>query len=60
MDRVKPILTLKEVADYLDVSPTSIYRYVKQGKIPSIRVGGQYRFRRTKIDEWLDKQENAK
>ncbi|MBI4846928.1 MAG: helix-turn-helix domain-containing protein [Candidatus Omnitrophica bacterium] len=57
MIKNKAMLTLKEVAAYLDVSPTSIYRYVKQGKIPAIRVGNQWRFRTTKIQEWLKKME---
>ena len=56
----KPILNLREVADYLGVSPTSIYRYVKQKKMPAMRVGSQWRFRREKIDAWLEKMENNK
>ncbi len=59
MTKLKPILTLKEIANYLDVSPTSIYRYIKQGKIPVTRVGKQWRFRKTRIDEWLKKMENG-
>jgi len=54
---IKPIITLKEVANYLDVSRMTIYRFIKKGKIPVSRVGNQYRFRKAKIDEWLDRQE---
>jgi len=38
----------------------SIYRYIKQRKIPVSRVGGVWRFRKEKLDEWLERQENIK
>lgn len=56
----KPIMNLKEVARYLGVSQMSIYRYVKQGKIPASRVGKFWRFRKERIDEWLKGQENIR
>lgn len=58
--RDKPIMNLKEVAQYLGLSRMSIYRYIKQGKIPVSRVGGVWRFRKEKIDAWLEKQENVR
>jgi excisionase family DNA binding protein len=60
MTETKPIMNIKEVAKYLRLSVPSIYRYVKQGKIPVSRVGGVWRFRREKIDAWLEKQEGLK
>ncbi len=60
MDKTKPIMNVKEVAKYLDVHPISIYRYVKQRKIPASRVGKFWRFRKESIDAWLKKQENLR
>lgn len=60
MYRAKPIMNIEEVAKYLDVSPVSIYRYVKQKKIPASRVGKFWRFRKDKIDAWLERQENIR
>ena len=53
-------MNLREVAQYLGVSRMSIYRYVKQGKIPASRVGKFWRFRKERIDEWLKGQENVR
>ena len=60
MDTKKPIMNIKGVAEYLDVSTASIYRYIKKRKIPAFRVGRMWRFRREKIDAWVERQENAR
>ena len=45
-------LKLKEVADMLQVSEKTIYRWVKDGKIPCYRINHQYRFHRDEISKW--------
>ncbi|MBM3751295.1 MAG: response regulator [Acidimicrobiia bacterium] len=47
-------LTTEEVLDYLQVSLRTVYRLIKVGKIPAVRVGRQWRFRKRDIDAWLD------
>ena len=47
------ILTADETADYLKVDVKTVYRLVKQGKIPGRKVGGNWRFRKDVLDEWL-------
>jgi len=46
-------LTTEEVLDYLQVNLRTIYRLIKAGKIPAVRVGRQWRFRKKDIDTWL-------
>jgi excisionase family DNA binding protein len=46
-------LTTEEVLDYLQVNLRTIYRLIKAGKIPAVRVGRQWRFRKKDIDAWL-------
>jgi len=46
-------MTGEEVAGYLRVGKKTIYRLLKQGKIPATRVGQQWRFNKASIDEWL-------
>lgn len=46
-------LTTEEVLDYLQVNLRTIYRLIKAGKIPAVRVGRQWRFRKRDIDAWL-------
>jgi excisionase family DNA binding protein len=47
-------LTTEEVLDYLQVNLRTIYRLIKAGKIPAVRVGRQWRFRKHDIDTWLN------
>ena len=49
-------LTTEEVLEYLQVNLRTIYRLIKAGKIPAVRVGRQWRYRKRDIDGWLDSQ----
>ena len=50
-------LTTEEVLEYLQVNLRTVYRLIKAGKIPAVRVGRQWRFRKSDIDSWLDGQQ---
>ena len=50
-------LTTEEVLEYLQVNLRTVYRLIKAGKIPAVRVGRQWRFRKSDIDAWLDSQQ---
>ena len=49
-------LTTEEVLDYLQVNLRTVYRLIKAGKIPAVRVGRQWRFRKRDLDVWLEAQ----
>ena len=49
-------LTTEEVLEYLHVNLRTIYRLIKAGKIPAVRVGRQWRFRKHDIEAWLNSQ----
>jgi excisionase family DNA binding protein len=46
-------LTTEEVLEYLQVNLRTVYRLIKAGRIPAVRVGRQWRFRKRDIDNWL-------
>ena len=46
-------MTLDEVAGYLRITRRTMYRLLKENNIPAIKVGGQWRFDRNSIDDWL-------
>ncbi len=50
------IMTIKEIAEYLKVKEKTAYKLVAEGKIPGFKVGGSWRFRKSEIDGWIDKQ----
>jgi excisionase family DNA binding protein len=47
-----PVLTLKELSEYLRVHPRIIYRLVKAGQLPGFKVGGDWRFKVEDINRW--------
>jgi excisionase family DNA binding protein len=47
-------LTAKEAADYLKLAERTLVRLAHEGKIPGVKIGGQWRFRRALLDEYLD------
>ena len=49
-------LTTEEVLEYLQVNLRTVYRLIKAGRIPAVRVGRQWRFRKADLDAWLDGQ----
>jgi len=57
IDKEPKMMTTGEVAKYLRVSRATVYRLVKQGKIPVSRISKHLRFRRTIIDRWLSEKE---
>ena len=46
------VLTLEEVAGYLRVHPSTIYRLLKKKKLPAFKVGSDWRFNLESIDRW--------
>ncbi|MBI5711547.1 MAG: helix-turn-helix domain-containing protein [Candidatus Eisenbacteria bacterium] len=50
------ILTLEEVAHYLRLKPQTIYKWAQEKRIPAVKLGKEWRFRRSVIDRWLDEQ----
>ncbi len=50
------LLTVKQLATYLSVNERTILKLVTEGALPGVKVGNQWRFRKTMIDTWLDDQ----
>jgi len=50
-------LTTEEVLEYLQVTQRTVYRLIKAGRIPAVRVGRQWRFRKADVDRWLESQQ---
>lgn len=53
-----PMMTLGQLAAYLKVHPSTIYRQLKKHNIPAFKIGRDWRFNRESIDKWrLEQQE---
>ena len=53
-DLEKEIMTVKQVAKYLQMSEHTIYKIARSGKIPSLKIAGQWRFKKDIIDKWIE------
>jgi excisionase family DNA binding protein len=47
------IMTLEEVATYLKLKPQTIYTWAQEKRIPAAKLGKEWRFRKSIIDEWF-------
>jgi excisionase family DNA binding protein len=53
---VEQIMTLREVAKYLGLHAMTVYKLTREGRVPAAKIGGQWRFKRDVLDEWLETQ----
>lgn len=49
------LMTIEDLAAYLQVSRRTIYEWLKHNKIPAVKIVGQWRFQKEKIDSWMEK-----
>lgn len=49
------LMTSKQCMAYLGIAQRTLYKWIKEKRIPYLKVGNQYRFRPEQIDAWLEK-----
>lgn len=54
-----PAITVREVAAYLNVDEKTVYRLAKRGELPGFKVAGTWRFKKSDIDAWIERQKLA-
>lgn len=52
------LMSIKEVAEYLQVDLSTLYLWSQRGQIPAMKVGKMWRYRRSEIEAWLDQSRN--
>ncbi len=52
-----PVMTVKELSEYLRVHPSTIYRLLKRREIPAFRIDGDWRFHLAAIEKWRAEME---
>lgn len=53
------LLTIENLADYLQVSKKTIYRWIENRAIPCYKVHHQWRFKRETIENWLEEKKHG-
>jgi excisionase family DNA binding protein len=51
------VLTLEEVAQFLRIHPSTVYRLLRKHTIPAFKVGSDWRFNRESVESWVKKLE---
>jgi PTS system nitrogen regulatory IIA component len=54
------IMTLEEVAEYLKLTPQTIYTWAQEKRIPAAKLGKEWRFKKSIIDEWFNQHIDEK
>lgn len=52
---IREVMDIRQAAHYLGISADSLYRYASTGFIPAFRLGNRWRFRKSRLDEWMDR-----
>lgn len=56
---MQKLMTIKELADYLRLSKVTVYKMTRQGKIPALKIGKQWRYNKAEIDTWVKQKSNS-
>jgi excisionase family DNA binding protein len=49
-------MDIRQAALYLGISADSLYRYASENTIPAFRLGNRWRFKKSRLDGWMDEQ----
>ena len=47
------VMTVREVADYLHIHSSTVYKLLRRRQLPAFRIGSDWRFNRSQIDQWM-------
>ncbi|HEY0786622.1 MAG TPA: helix-turn-helix domain-containing protein [Acidobacteriaceae bacterium] len=56
---VREVMDIRQAAAYLGISADSLYRYAAENTIPAFRLGNRWRFKKSRLDAWMDAQSDA-
>ncbi|MGO8786737.1 MAG: helix-turn-helix domain-containing protein [Terriglobia bacterium] len=56
MAETREVMDIREASDYLGVSRETLYKYVYEERIPAFKLGNRWKFKKTILDRWMEKQ----
>ncbi|MGD0695042.1 MAG: helix-turn-helix domain-containing protein [Terriglobia bacterium] len=56
MAETREVMDIREASQYLGVSRETLYKYVSEDRIPAFKLGNRWKFKKTVLDRWMDKQ----
>ena len=55
----REVMDIRQAADYLGISADSLYKYASEGFIPAFKLGNRWRFKRSLLESWMERQSSA-
>jgi excisionase family DNA binding protein len=52
-------MNISQAAAYLGISPDTLYGYAAKSFVPAFKLGNRWRFKKSKVDEWMEKQSDG-
>jgi excisionase family DNA binding protein len=56
MGDAREVMNIRQASQYLGVSPDTLYKYVNEQKIPAFKLGNRWRFKKSKLDQWMEEK----
>lgn len=53
---MREVLDIRQAAEYLGISPDSLYKYAAESFIPAFKLGNRWRFKRSLLEDWMEQQ----
>ena len=53
---IREVMDIGEASEYLGVSRTTLGKYIREGRIPGFKLGKRWRFKKSVLDRWIEKQ----
>ena len=53
---IREVMDIRQASDYLGISPDTLYKYASDGFVPAFKLGNRWRFKRSRLDEWMDER----
>ncbi|HVP63327.1 MAG TPA: helix-turn-helix domain-containing protein [candidate division Zixibacteria bacterium] len=53
------VMNIRQAAEYLGVSADTLYKYVAEEKIPAFKLGNRWKFKKTILDAWMERQSST-
>ena len=60
MAESREVMNVRQASAYLGISPDTLYNYLGERKIPAFKLGNRWRFKKSKLDQWMESQMEAK
>jgi excisionase family DNA binding protein len=52
----REVMNIRQASHYLGVSPDTLYKYVGEQRIPAFKLGNRWRFKKSKLDQWMEEK----